>query len=136
MQSLANTQTKKLILIIDDDENYREILRLKLKNEGYEVIDVANGEDGLKILNNSRPDLILVDLVMPKMNGVDFLFKLKIHPQGKNIKAIIMTNKVDIKEEIGQQYDKISKKFGAIDFISKTEDLNTLVKKIKNKIES
>lgn len=127
-------QNKKLILIIDDDQSYREILKIKFENAGYEIIEASNGEEGLKILNTYKPNLILLDLVMPKMNGIDTLFYLKAHPIGKNIKTIMMTNKVDIKEELGQQYEKIIKKFGALDFISKTQDLNYILTKIEKTI--
>lgn len=130
------SQKKKLILIIDDDLNYREILKIKLEKAGYEVIEASDGKKGLEMLNNYKPDLILLDLVMPNMNGIDTLFNLKIHPVGKDIKVMMMTNKVNIEEEIGQQYKKITQKFGALDFISKNQDLNYILEKIKEKLSN
>jgi CheY-like chemotaxis protein len=134
MKNTAENNQEHKILIVDDDPNYREVLRIKLENEGFKVIEANSGKEALEILHNkqNKPSLILLDLVMPIMNGVDTLFNLKAHPVGKNIKIIMMTNKVDIREEIGQQYDKIIKKFGALEFINKSSDLNQIINKIKN----
>ncbi|GIW67519.1 MAG: hypothetical protein KatS3mg096_387 [Candidatus Parcubacteria bacterium] len=129
--SIQQQNNKKLILIIDDDKNYREILRIKLQSAGYEIIEAENGKEGISLLDQYKPNLILLDVVMPIMNGVDTLFWLKTHPNGKNIKVLIMTNKFDLKEEIGDQYNKIIKKFGALDFFSKSESLDQILKRIK-----
>jgi DNA-binding NtrC family response regulator len=133
MNNVADNQEHK-ILIIDDDSSYREVLKIRLEKEDFRVIEANSGSEALEILNNkeNKPSLIMLDLVMPMMNGIDTLFKLKLHPVGKNIKIIMMTNKVNIREEIGQQYDKIIKKFGALEFISKSSDLNQIINKIKN----
>jgi len=133
MNKVADNQEHK-ILIIDDDPSYRELLKIRLEKERFKVIEASSGKEALEILNNkeNKPSLILLDLVMPIMNGVDTLFNLKAHPVGKNIKIIMITNKVNIREEIGQQYDKIIKKFGALEFISKSSDLNQIIYKIKD----
>jgi len=133
MNNVANNQKHK-ILIIDDDSNYREVLKIRLEKEGFKVIEANSGKEALEILNDkeNKPSLIMLDLIMPIMNGIDTLFNLKAHPVGKNIQIIMMTNKVNVREEIGQQYDKIIKKFGALEFINKSSDLNQIINKIKN----
>ncbi|HEY5442363.1 MAG TPA: response regulator, partial [Candidatus Saccharimonadales bacterium] len=69
-----------------------EMYRFKLQQGGYEVQCALNGEEGLALVKNFRPDLILLDLMMPKMNGEEMLKKLRATDWGKDIKVIILTN--------------------------------------------
>jgi DNA-binding response OmpR family regulator len=83
---------KKLILVVEDELAQREILNYRLKKEGYDVISVKDGEDGLKIALEKHPDLILLDIIMPKKNGLDMVNELRRDAWGKTAKVIILTN--------------------------------------------
>lgn len=69
--------SNKKILIVEDDANIRDVLKLALEFEGYEVISAKNGKEGLELLLPTDPGLILLDLMMPVMNGWEFVEQLK-----------------------------------------------------------
>ena len=68
------------VLVVDDDESIRQIVRLCLGDEGYEVFEAANGLDALALLPDCRPDLILLDLRMPVMDGWEFARRYRLSP--------------------------------------------------------
>ena len=105
-------QTKK-ILIVEDEDAFASILSIKFRLEGFEVALAANGRDGLKKIKEWRPDLILLDIVMPKMNGYEVLENLQ--KNNNKIPVIVISNS-------GQdvELEKI-KKMGAADYIIKTQ---------------
>lgn len=80
----------KTILIIEDDPQHRLIIQRKLQNEGYQVLIAGNGQEALRILQNSTIDLILLDLIMPVMDGFSFVHNLKA--LNKDIPIIVLTN--------------------------------------------
>jgi two-component system, OmpR family, response regulator ResD len=82
----------KKIVVIEDDHAICEMYNLKLKNSGYEVRTAHNGQEGLKVVGEFRPDLILLDLRMPVMNGDEMLAKLRATDYGSSIRVIVLTN--------------------------------------------
>src|SRR5882757_8794906 len=80
------------IAIIEDDQAISQMYRIKFETEGYEVETAGNGKLGLGLAEKMRPDIILLDLMMPEMNGDEMLTQLRATPWGKNIKVIILTN--------------------------------------------
>ncbi|MDA3814775.1 MAG: response regulator, partial [Patescibacteria group bacterium] len=85
----------KKILVVEDEVTQRKALCEKLTQEGFDFIEAVNGEEGLKVLNDSVPDLILLDIIMPKMDGMAFLNEFKKNPNWKNIPVIILSNLTD-----------------------------------------
>ena len=83
---------KKKILLVEDEESTRKALGQKLEEAGYEVFLAEDGEVGLKLAQEHTPDLILSDVIMPKMHGVDMLNILKAEKWGKNIPVVVLTN--------------------------------------------
>ncbi|MTJ06402.1 MULTISPECIES: PAS domain S-box protein [unclassified Anabaena] len=81
----------KTILVVDDDINIRELLRQQLENEGYNVQEAKNGVDAIHQIKISRPDLILLDVMMPQINGFDVAAVLKNDPQTAEIPIIILS---------------------------------------------
>ena len=81
------------IAIIEDDLAISQMYRFKFEAEGYEVETAENGKLGLALCESMRPDIILLDLMMPEMNGDEMLAELRKAPWGKAIKVIILTNK-------------------------------------------
>ncbi len=80
------------IAIIEDDQAISQMYRIKFEANGYEVETAENGKLGLALAEKMRPDIILLDLMMPEMNGDVMLGELRKLPWGKNIKVVILTN--------------------------------------------
>ncbi len=80
------------IAIIEDDSAISQMYRIKFEAEGYDVETAENGKLGLLLIENMKPDIVLLDLMMPEMNGQDMLEKLRETEDGRNMKVIILTN--------------------------------------------
>jgi len=80
------------IAIIEDDLAISQMYRIKFEAEGYEVETAENGVLGLELIEKFKPDIVLLDLMMPEMNGDEMLNKLRAKPWGKGIKVVILTN--------------------------------------------
>lgn len=80
------------IAIIEDDQAISQMYRIKFEAEGYEVETADNGKAGLDLIEKFRPDIILLDLMMPEMNGDEMLVELRQTEFGKDVKVIILTN--------------------------------------------
>ncbi len=106
---------KKQILLIEDDKFLRKVYSVKLEKEGYDLLIAKNGEEALTLLFHNKPDLILLDLILPKITGFDLLTTLKTSDDyKKDIKVIILSN-------LGQKSDiDKAKSLGAIDYIVKS----------------
>ncbi|MEI6304621.1 MAG: response regulator [Candidatus Taylorbacteria bacterium] len=83
---------KKIILVTEDESRLRNVLKDKLTLEGFIVFEAKDGEEGLKLALSEYPDLMLVDIFMPKMDGLTMLRKIREDSRGKKIKFIILTN--------------------------------------------
>lgn len=80
------------IAIIEDDAAISQMYRIKFEAEGYTVETAENGRNGLELVEKFRPDIILLDLMMPEMNGDEMLVELRKTDWGKQLKVIILTN--------------------------------------------
>lgn len=121
---------QKKILIIEDEVILGDMYITKFKSEGFEVFLARNGEDGIKISAKEKPDLILLDILMPGITGFGVLEKLKQNKETKNIPVLILTNLSDP--------PNIEKSFqlGAKEFLLKTDYTpQELVKKIEKILE-
>lgn len=80
------------IAIIEDDPTIHQMYRMKFEADGFEVELADDGEEGVAMVRAFHPDIVLLDLQMPGMGGVEVLKKLRAHPWGKNIPVMILTN--------------------------------------------
>ncbi len=80
------------IAIVEDDQAIREMYRIKFEAEGYKVVTAENGKRGLEIAEKNKPNIILLDLMMPEMRGDEMLKAMRATDWGKDIKVIILTN--------------------------------------------
>lgn len=97
-------QKKKKIMIVEDDAFVMDIYSTKLNQEGYEVLPAENGAEAMKKLEKEIPDLILLDIIMPYVDGLQVLKKIKADERLKDIPVIFLTNlsqKEDINEGFG-----------------------------------
>jgi CheY-like chemotaxis protein len=85
-------QTPRRILLIEDDRFLRKAAEVRLRRSGYEVITAADGEEALAAVHNAAPDLILLDLIMPKLQGFEVLRRLKANDGTKAIPVVVLTN--------------------------------------------
>lgn len=83
---------KPTILIVEDEEILLRAMHLLFHDSGYTVASATDGEEGLKMAERLEPDVLLLDLLMPKMNGFDVLKNIKANPKLKNIPVIILSN--------------------------------------------
>ena len=114
------------ILIIEDDRMLRELLSQKLSKEDYEISSAIDGEEGLKKVKEIKPNLILLDLILPGMDGFGVLEQIKQDPELEKIPVVILSN-------LGQQ-EEIDRglKLGATDFLVKANfTLSEIIEKIK-----
>ena len=80
------------VAIVEDDQVISQMYRIKFESEGYDVETAANGKLGLEMIEKTQPDIVLLDLMMPEMNGDEMLEKLRSTPWGKGLRVIILTN--------------------------------------------
>jgi len=117
----------KKILFIEDESALQKTFGEILRQEGYEMISALDGKTGLRLAKSEKPDLILLDLILPKMPGFDVLKKLKEDNETKDIPVIVLTNLEDIKD-----VDRAIE-LGATTYLVKAKySLEEIVEKIKN----
>ncbi len=121
---------KPLILIADDEEYFRNIFSIKLKAEGFRVETAENGEEAVQKAGKLRPDLILMDVRMPKMDGINATLKLKEDQDTKDIKVVFLTSLGEPREGLEGTDVQVAKDIGAADYVRKSDDLKILIQKI------
>jgi len=101
------------ILVVEDDKFLRELITRKLAREGYDVVSAVDGEDGVVKVKENKPDIVLLDLILPGIDGFEVLAKIKEDEELSNIPVIILSN-------LGQR-DDVDRgiKLGATDFLIK-----------------
>lgn len=124
------SDAQKHVLVVDDDPQIQDVLSLRLKNAGFNVSQARNGQEGVKMAKELKPDLILLDVMMPVMDGAKALMELKDDPATKNIHVLILTSLQDRVEDI-----KFAKEVGAVDFINKDIDFKDLLERIKSTLQ-
>lgn len=123
--SSEKTKTAHNILIVEDDVFLLEILSAKFQKSGYSVNIAANGEDCMEVLGSNKPDIVLLDIVMPKMDGYEVLRRMKSSKDLSDIPIVMISN-------LGRLEDvQKAKDLGAIDYIIKS---NFTVKEIVDKV--
>lgn len=80
-----------VILVVDDEKSVRDLLRDTLELDGYEVIEAADGPEALKRYNGERPDGLILDIMMPRMSGIDVLREIRARPDGADLPVILLT---------------------------------------------
>ncbi|MFA6974156.1 MAG: response regulator [Parcubacteria group bacterium] len=121
--------SKKKIMIVEDDSFVMDIYHTKLEQENFEVIEAVNGVEAVKKLQEIEPDLILLDIIMPYMDGLEVLQKIKSDDRLKRIPVVLLTN-LSQKEEVNRGLE-----LGANDYLIKSHFTpSEVLEKIKNYI--
>jgi DNA-binding response OmpR family regulator len=117
--------SKKRILVVDDEVDLVETVRFSLELEGYDVLVAYNGEEALNQARKENPDLILLDLMLPKLDGYKVCRLLKFDERYKHIPVLMLTAKI-------QEKDKATgMETGANEYITKPFEMDELMKKVK-----
>lgn len=118
------------IVLVDDDRTTLALLEKQLIMRGFWVYSAKDGLEGLELIRTEKPDLVISDILMPKLHGLDLLTKIKKTPELQDIKVIIMTGV--FKSSMGRQE---AMRDGADDFITKPINMENLLKRIFNLLD-
>lgn len=118
------------ILIVEDEEALSEVLKERFENEGFETYAARDGVKGLALALDKKPNIILLDIIMPKVDGLSMLRELRQHEEGKHIHVIVLTNVSDSKE-IHEALE-----LGARDFLVKSDwIISDIVDSVRNQLK-
>lgn len=119
------------ILVIEDDKLLSDLISQKLSKEKFEVRVVVDAQDGLKAVEEKKPDLILLDLILPGWDGFEFLTRLRSNPKAASIPVIVLTGANN------KEYIDRAMSLGVVDFLVKADfSLSGIVDKIKDAFRS
>ncbi|HEY9596568.1 MAG TPA: response regulator transcription factor [Cyanophyceae cyanobacterium] len=119
----------KKILVVDDDRTLRTVLTRYLENRGYQVDQVSSGAEALVACSQDPPDLVVSDVVMPEMDGLEFCRRLRATPSGQLMPFIFLSGKGELEDRIHGH------SIGADDYLTKPVDPRELVAKIESQLE-
>ncbi|OGY99897.1 MAG: hypothetical protein A3E09_02560 [Candidatus Liptonbacteria bacterium RIFCSPHIGHO2_12_FULL_60_13] len=119
------------IVIVEDEIALVKVLGEKFKREGFDVSVATNGEDAVRVIRSQEPDLVLLDLILPKKDGFAVLQEMKADPELKPIPVVVLSN-------LGEDENlKRALKMGAVDYLVKTQHpINEVVEKVRGHLMS
>src|ERR671937_1755339 len=112
-----------LVLVVDDDPQVREVVRVNLEMEGYAVLEAGNADEGLKAVEDEAPDLILLDVMMPQVDGWEMLRRVQERHGIGSIPVVMFSGQIDVGREAAER--------GAQGFVGKPFDLRALIEQTK-----
>lgn len=119
----------KKILVVDDDNILRTVLKHYLEKQGYQVEHASSGKEGLIAFDRYKPDLVVSDVAMPEMDGLEFCRKLRSQPSGQLVPFIFLSGKDDLEDRIAGH------SIGADDYLTKPFEMKELLAKIEAQLE-
>lgn len=119
------------ILVVEDDQFLASLLKNRLQKEGFDVLLAKDGEEALSILESTQPELVLLDIILPKKSGFEVMEEVRENPKLEKLAVVIISN-------LGQPEDMVrGQQLGAIEYFVKAKTpLDELIKKIKEIIQS
>ena len=126
---MPDTPAKPRILVVDDEPDLIAVLRMGLQMEGLDVLEAADGTEGLRRAREEKPDLLVLDLMLPKMDGYQVCRSLKFDSRYKDLPILILSARP------GDQDKRLAIEMGADDFIRKPYDLKDLVSRIRQRLK-
>tara|TARA_B100000745_G_scaffold293405_1_gene235274 strand:- start:546 stop:923 length:378 start_codon:yes stop_codon:yes gene_type:complete len=120
------SDTKKVLLVIEDELPQRKALCEKFGNEGFATLEAQNGEEGLEMALKEKPSVIVLDVFMPRLNGIEMAHKLRQDEWGKDVPVIILSNMSDM-ERVQQAMEE-----GIFNYYVKSDTpIDSIVEKVK-----
>ena len=128
--NMPETQVKKKILIVEDDAFLSSLLKTRIQGDGFEALLASDGDMALKILQEEKPDLVLLDVILPKRSGFELIESLQSDPRFKSVPIVIISN-------LGQEADIIrGKELGVVDYFVKARiSIDDLLKKVREHLK-
>lgn len=123
---MINTDASKIILVIDDSTTNIVLLEAVLNSKGYNIETALSAKEAFSIISKTPPNLILLDLLMPKMNGFDFLKEIKSNSQTSSIPIVVISALTD-DENVQKALE-----LGAVEFVRKPVDIQNVIQLVKN----
>ena len=124
-QAHAANQPTSLVLVIDDEESIIDLIKLGLKYEGFEVVAAGDGEEGIAIAQRTKPLFIILDWMLPDMDGLEVCRRLRSNPTTRDIPILLLT----AKDEVGSRVEGLNT--GADDYLTKPFSFEELVARIR-----
>lgn len=121
----ANKRNRKQILVIEDDEAILEVLIFNLEREGYDVATASDGREGLAAVRSRAPDLLVLDLMLPGIDGVEICRELRADKQTKNVPILMLTAKSEEADQL------VGFSIGADDYVTKPFSMKVLLHRIR-----
>lgn len=122
---------KKKICIVEDEPSIREIYQIELEKNGYEVTSASNGAEGLELLKREKPDVALIDVMMPEMNGIELMEAMRKDELLSKIPVIVITNLSD--EETIRKAGELESRFYLNKTLFKPNDVVGIVREVLSK---
>ena len=121
-----------IVLIVDDEAYFREIFSEKLNATNFHSDVAEGGSEAIAKAKSLQPDLILMDVKMPHMDGIQTVAKLKEDPATKNIKVVFLTNLGETQDGMQTIDEKFAVSMGAVGFIKKSDDLDLMMRQVES----
>lgn len=118
----------KKILLVDDDQDFAQLLEFDFKKRGYQVVTANNGEDGLSKAVSEKPNLIILDIKMPKMDGYTFVRRLKKDAETKDLPLVVLTSYEPMKDMFQLE--------GVSDYFVKSANMDNLIKTVEKHLQA
>lgn len=116
----------KKILIVDDEQDWAEMIKTRLESNGFTVITATDGVEGLVVAKEEKPDLIILDILMPSLDGVSFIKEIGRAEEVKDTKVVVVSAKPDLKEILAEE--------GIVDYLLKPVDPEEFMKLINDSV--
>lgn len=126
---MSDAAKKNRVMVVDDDPNSREIVQTFLEAKGYEVTTATDGEDALALLQETRPHLVLLDVMMPGMDGWEVARTIKDHADYASVRVVMMTARSDFSDK------QKGLQAGADDYLVKPIQLESLGQTVQRNLE-
>jgi len=123
--SVLNVMTKRKILIVEDDRSLADVLRYNLEQAGYEVVVASDGQDGLSQAQLKSPDMVILDLMLPVIDGLEVCRQLRSDPATKDMMILMLTAKAEESDQL------IGFSLGADDYVTKPFSVKVLIERVK-----
>ncbi len=123
-------QDRLKALIVDDEDSLRKLLVLRFEQEGFKVFSADNGTDGLQLAESERPNVVILDIIMPGMHGFEVIQKIRSNP-ALNRTVVVMTSAKSYKPDIDA-----AKKLGADDYCIKPTDFDELMTIVRHHLQN
>lgn len=125
-------KNRKKVCVVDDEDSIRDIYKTALEQSGYDVVTAIDGEDGLKVVRQEKPDVVLIDIMMPKIDGLEMMKTLRSDENFFDIPIIVMTNVDD--QKIVKEAGKLNTQFYLVKSLFEPKKVVNIIEEVLHNI--